>query len=349
MATPEDEQQSLLPRPLLDALVEDRILPIIGAGFSLNANLPPGRQMPTWEQLGNVLAPEVTYIGPRTDPLEVLSAYAAEHGRQALVARLRRALHEGFAEPGRVHTAFAQLPFDIVVTTNFDGLLEDAYREVHRPLRGLIREDQLASLVPRAAVAVVKAHGDYDNEPVLIATEEDYDEFLLRRPLLATYLANLLITRVALLIGYSFSDTDWRQLLAAVRTRLGRSRQTVYGIEVDASLVVVERFRRRGVTLLNVPSQGRTYEEVLLQLFAEMRAQVAAHALDDSIVREEGALEELRAATPDERRLCLFLLPESLLAYYREQVFPVLREASRAWTASTPRPRCATSCPTPSR
>jgi hypothetical protein len=327
MPTTSSNRATPLPRPLLDALLEDRVLPIIGAGFSLNGILPGDRRMLNWDQLGAALAAEVAYVGPRADPLEIISAYAAEHGRQSLVARLRRALNDGAVEPGEVHTAFAQLPFDIVVTTNFDGLLEDAYRAVHRPLRTLIREDQLASLVPRSAVAVVKAHGDYDNEPVLIATEQDYDEFLLRRPLLATYLANLLITRVALLIGYSLSDSDWRQLLAAVRTRLGRSQQTVYAIEVDAGPAVVERFRRRGVTLIDVRSEGRPYGQVLLQLFEDMRAHLAAHTLDDSIVRDEGALEELRAASRDERRLCLFLVPESLLAFYREHIFPLVREA----------------------
>jgi hypothetical protein len=312
----------------LDALVEDRVLPIVGAGFSMNADLPAGLTMPLWSDLGEELKDEVQFLSPDADPIEVISAYSAEHGRQALVARLRRALHDGDARPGEAHHAFARLPFDIVVTTNFDSLLEDAYRDVGRSVRSLIREDQLASRVPRSAVSLVKAHGDYDNEPVLVATEEDYDAFLLARPLLATYLANLLITRVALLVGYSLSDTDWRQLLASVRSRLGRSQQVVYAIAVDASPVAVERFRRRGVTVIALPSDGKGRGEVLTQIFLDMRAHIAAHALDRGTIRDEGALEELRVANRDERRLVLFLVPERLLAFYRELVFPVLRAVS---------------------
>jgi SIR2-like domain len=316
-----------LPRPLLDALVEDRVVPLIGAGFSRNGDIAAGRTMPTWDELGELLEAEVSYLPPRADPIEVISAYVAEHGRQALVARLRRALNDGFVSPGLSHRAFAELPFDVVVTTNFDPLLEDAYRELRRPMRVLVREDQLASLVPRSAVSVVKAHGDYDNEPVLIATERDYDEFLLRRPLLATYLANLLITRVVLLIGYSLTDSNWRQLLAAIRTRLGDSRQTVYAIEIDADPAIVERFRRRGVRVINISSDGRSYAEVLSEAFQVMRNHIARHTLDNSIIRDERALEELRGVSPEDRRLCLFLIPERLLAYYRQQVFPLFRDA----------------------
>jgi SIR2-like protein len=317
----------LLPRPLLEALVESRVLPLIGAGFSLNAKLPPGKEMPTWDGLGDMLSGEVRHLPPRSDPLEVISAYAAEHGRQALIARLRKALNDGEAQPGHAHLALALLPFDIVVTTNFDTLLEDSYARARRPVDTVIREDQLALQRSSAAITLVKAHGDLNNEPVLIATEEDYDEFLLRRPLLATYLANLLITRVGLLIGYSFSDRDWRELLAAVRSRLGRGSQTIYALTVDADPALAARFRRRGVKLIDLPTEGRSYEATLCRAFDEMRAHIARHTLDNSTVRDEGALEELRTTAPEERRLCLFLVPERRLAFYREQVFPLLRQS----------------------
>ena len=40
----------------------------------------------------------------------------------------------------------------------------------------------------------------------LIVTEADYDGFLAKYPLLATYLSNQLITKSAILIGYSLDD-----------------------------------------------------------------------------------------------------------------------------------------------
>ena len=304
------------------------MLPLLGAGFSLNAELPKGLRMPTWQALGKELAPEVRYLPPDGDALEVISAYKEEHGRQALIARLRKALHVGVAKPGAAHMKLARLPFDVVATTNFDPLLEEAYGIAQRPIHLVVREDQLALRYPRAAITLVKAHGDLDNEPALVATEEDYDEFLLRRPLLATYLANHLITRVGLLIGYSLSDHNWRALLAGVRSRLGRGSQMIYVLTVDADPLETERFRRRGVKLIDVRAEGRSYQQALCDTFDEMRDHIAEHTLDNSTFRDEGALEELRTTEPGERRLCLFMVPEERLAFYRQQVFPLLRQAA---------------------
>jgi hypothetical protein len=36
------------PKPLLDDLVAGRWLPVLGAGMSMNATLPPGAKMPLW-------------------------------------------------------------------------------------------------------------------------------------------------------------------------------------------------------------------------------------------------------------------------------------------------------------
>jgi hypothetical protein len=226
-----------------------------------------------------------------------------------------------------VHEAFAELPFDVVATTNFDMLLEEAYARVGRPQHLIVREDQFALQYPQTAVSVVKAHGDLNNEPVLVATEEDYDEFLLKRPLLTTFMANLLITRVGLLIGYSFSDRHWRELLVAVRSRLGRGKQSVYALAVDSDVMTSERFRRRGVQLIDIPSEGMADQDCLLHTFEQMREHIAEHGLDRSTIKDEAALEELRTGSRLDSRLCLFLLPERRVAFYREQVFPALRRS----------------------
>ena len=47
------------PQPLLQDLLEGRWLPIVGAGFSLNAIVPEGERMPLWDELGRELASEM--------------------------------------------------------------------------------------------------------------------------------------------------------------------------------------------------------------------------------------------------------------------------------------------------
>ena len=101
------------------------------------------------------------------------------------------------AKPGTTHRAFCALQFDIVCTTNFDFLLERQYELTPRSCTPLIDEDQLSINWHGSSIALLKLHGDLNHPKRLIITEEDYGKFLERYPVIATYLANLLITRTA--------------------------------------------------------------------------------------------------------------------------------------------------------
>jgi hypothetical protein len=68
------------PKPLLDDLVNGRWLPVIGAGMSLNASMPPHAKMPLWGELSKLFADELKNYSP-TSVLDAISAYEHEFGR----------------------------------------------------------------------------------------------------------------------------------------------------------------------------------------------------------------------------------------------------------------------------
>ncbi len=128
------------------------------------------------------------------------------------------------SQPSEAHRAFCSVPFDIVCTTNFDFLLERQYSAVARGCRPVVDENQLSigsrSPNPKEPiVTLLKLHGDVNHPNRLIITEADYDGFLTTYPLLATYLANLLIMRTAVFVGYSLDDPDFRQIWHVVSER----------------------------------------------------------------------------------------------------------------------------------
>ena len=196
------------PLPFLDDIINGRCLPFIGAGFSLNAKFPVGKKMLDWDGLGkNVAAvlPNYQY----TTAVEALSAYSHEFSRVKLVEMLSSALFITEIQPAKTHEAFCRLPFERVVTTNFDFLLEQGYSQISKYCNPIISEDQLAVGDSRAGVRLLKLHGDLHHPNRLIVTEEDYDSFLTSFPLIATHLSSLLIDHTALFIGYSLDDPDF--------------------------------------------------------------------------------------------------------------------------------------------
>jgi hypothetical protein len=264
------------PKPLLVDLCEGQVLPFVGSGFSLNAIVPPGRKMPLFGDIAdclNELMPD--YVGQ--GPQDVVSEFAARFGRAQLVEEMYKMLLIGVAKPGPAHLAFARLPFDIVATTNFDQLLEDAYEDVGRFPQVVMFEDQLpVKDTADDPVQLLKVHGDINFPDRIIFTEKDYDTFIARYPLFVTYLASLLITRTALFIGYSVSDYDFRQIWEIIGDRLGPLRRLAYAIEVNASQSTIDRFHRRGVEVVNLKVPPPVdIGAVLTETFRQLRVFLA--------------------------------------------------------------------------
>lgn len=313
------------PRPLLDDLVAGRWLPIVGAGFSRNAVVAGTKQVPLWADLGSALSGELGEYAS-SGALDAISAYEHEFGRPKLIERLSETLLIGESRPGAAHQAFCTIPFDLVCTTNFDFLLERQYEAVPRNCTPIVDEEQLSINVKDSGVALLKLHGDLRHPNRLVATETDYDRFLDRYPMLATYLANLLITRTAVLVGYSLDDPDFRQVWQIVGERLGRSRRMAYSIAVGARPTDISRFERRGVKVVNLPLGKVKYGEVLAEAFLELRDYWRAALIPSSQVKEEQSLRELALPPDAQSRLCFFAVPLSLLSFYRDRVFPIARE-----------------------
>lgn len=260
---------------------------------------------------------------PYGSPIDATSAYAHEYGRARLVERLGELLHVHDARPSDVHQAFCAIAFDVVATTNFDFLLETQYEASRRYCRPVIEEDHLSVNTRDAGTLLLKFHGDLHHPGRLVATEEDYDAFLDRYPLLATFISNLLITRTAVLIGYSLDDPDLRQLWQVIGSRLGRARRPAYTILVDAPSTEVARFARRGVKAINLPGARSRYGQVLAEALDALREHQQANVLKASHVTEDEPLAELSLPKDSQTRLAFFAIPLAVSPFDREHVFPI--------------------------
>jgi len=281
--------------------------------------------MPLWSDLGATLGAELRDHSP-LDPLNAISAYEHEFKRPKLVERLSELLLVNEAQPGKAHRAFCSIPFGLVCTTNFDFLLEREYERLGRPCTPLVNEDQLSINVEDMGAKLFKIHADLHHPSRMVLTEDDYDRFLHTYPLLATFFAYLLITKTAVLIGYSLDDPDLRQVWRVVADRLGSSRRAAYAIGVGVKPMVVSRYQRRGIQVINLPGSTSAYPEVLAAAFTELGEFWRRHPIAANQVKEERSLRELSLPPGASRRLCYFSVPMSSLSFYREHVFPVARE-----------------------
>lgn len=288
---------SRLPGGLRRALFAGQWLPLIGAGVSATASTDDNRRPPPWGALGKALARDVPGLGS-AGPIDAVSAFAELYGRAALVERLTDLLLVDDVEPSSVHSAFAQLPFDMVITTNVDFLLETAYAQQLRPCVPLLGESQLSISRRPEATYLLKFHGDLRHPDDLVMTEADYDGFLRRRPLLATYLSWWLLTREPVLLGYSLDDADLREVLTLLRERLGKLTRAGWAVlPRDPGGEGAAKFARRGFKPIVLDDDDAAdRERVLTTFFRELREAWELKVLPQVSARTDAATAELRRA-----------------------------------------------------
>lgn len=306
------------PKPFLDDLVAGQVLPVIGAGLSKNA-VPP---LPVFSEVAKELAKQIPgYV--YMDAIDAVSAYEFEYSRLKMVEGVARLLNRGDVKPGPAMEAFAQLPFELVVTTNWEHLLERAYAAVGREAVPLVEETQLSSCVIQDGVSLLKIHGDFNNPARIIATEEDYDGFATNYPVCATYLAYLLIVKTPLFIGYSLSDYDFRFVYRFVEKKLYGFRRPAYTVQVSAGSDDLIRYRRRGLIVINLPGDPNNYRQILTDAFCQLKKYWQRQLMKIAVYTG--------AELPPERdisgMLCLIAADPHRIGFYRQEAYPVLTEA----------------------
>jgi SIR2-like domain len=243
---------------ILDRLRQGKVIPFFGAGASVTGRGPNDTWveaspfLPSGAELSQLLARQVQFSAVSNHPEEAadllkVSAYFEESsGRDVLREELHSVLARDCA-PGPLHRLAASIEgLRLLVTTNYDTLIERAFDAVKRPYDLVIypkdSDDTAASIMhwPAGAAApltlspddlqidlekttvIFKMHGSiddrsgtptYDN---FVITEDDYIEFLARMTSGTAVPKNFLRHfrgRSFLFLGYSLSDWNMRIVL----------------------------------------------------------------------------------------------------------------------------------------
>ena len=173
----------IIPKPLLDDFIRNRVVPFVGAGFSKNAMIPDGLSMPDWNELGELAAENINDYEYDRNPIDALSYYETLYSRTKLIEFLMRVLHVGIIRPGETYKAFCDLFTGTICTTNFDFLLEEAMSLLQRPVSTIVTEDRLTVNTPDEN-RILKLHGDFNHPDKMVITEHDYDMYLAYCPYL---------------------------------------------------------------------------------------------------------------------------------------------------------------------
>jgi hypothetical protein len=232
-----------------------KVVPFLGAGASF-VGRPPGAVwaadqtafLPSGRELSNLLAGETMVPAEsqidRDDLAKVSSYYADVNGRRVLRERLREVLANDYPS-GELHHFLAALPeHQVIVVTNYDTLVEQAFRAAGKPYDLVVHpadrkdianavlwwrhgETEPVPIAPNEldidlarTTTIYKMHGTVDRDTGtwdnFVITEEDYVEFLSRmtaNTAVPSLFYEYFRERSFLFLGYSRSDWNLRVIL----------------------------------------------------------------------------------------------------------------------------------------
>jgi hypothetical protein len=224
---------------------EKRCVAFLGAGVNVSSiehqyeGLPLGAEI-AQQLIGRLGIENAQFNEPLYLP-RIAFLYEQLKDRSELIAAVESLLADLEREPSPVLKLIAELPFRLIVTTNYDRLIERALEETGRDFRVIVQpslqdtnmetfKHDLATLVETyQGVILYKMHGSFpypvDQDqtapsatPILI-TEEDYIYVLASQERgFPNELASLISGNTLIFLGYSLEDWDFRAILKNLPT-----------------------------------------------------------------------------------------------------------------------------------
>lgn len=199
--------------------------------FFVGAGLSMGSDFPSWKGLIEELigeAKKITYIGDEkileyetivNESSKFL--FLAEDLKLELGTKYNEYMENRFAisshTPSTNHELLVQINTSLVITINYDNLIEKAFNNVYKDYPNSFTYSQskeAANNFWKGKFFILKAHGDAKQDvDSIILSQKDYRRVLYREPGYRSLLQSIFTTKSIVFLGVSFDDPEFNQLL----------------------------------------------------------------------------------------------------------------------------------------
>ena len=274
-----------------DELRQGQVIPFLGSGASLGGRGVDAKwekdvaaYLPTAGELAHHLARKTEF--PADEPLDlakVAQYYDVVGGRDELHEELHEIFNRDYTL-NTLHTFLAEVPAPLlIVTTNYDDLIERAFRAKGRECHVIIHttdpamgyqlfwwppgESQPQDVIPNKLdidlereTAIYKIHGAVDrHEPArdqYVITEDDYIDFLTRmtkNKAIPAIFSQPFKSRHFLFLGYGLRDWNLRVVLNRIEKDLRRPKSVKsWAIQQGPSPLEQRFWQERNVEVYNM-------------------------------------------------------------------------------------------------
>lgn len=226
---------------IAESVKEGKCILFLGSGVHYHSeeyNYPKEQRPLLGKELSQQLAGQCEFSTHFPDESKdnlqrVAMCYEIANSREQLIEEVKKAVQVKKA-PSPALQALAKLPFPLIVTTNYDNLLEKALLANGKDPKVVVYDQEGKQPVSNPAPTldepvVFKIHGDFNNSESIVITDEDYIQFVLRMsgkgdvyPVPESFLYHFQIWPT-LFVGYSLLDYNLRLLFKTLRWKVDKA------------------------------------------------------------------------------------------------------------------------------
>ena len=218
-----------------EELDSQRLVIFVGAGCSISAGLP------SWKELIDDILRKYSIKTKETHLIRLATRLERELSPLKFREEISKRLRLKPETATHLHDELVSLDVNLFVTTNYDHLLDDAFKKYGHSPRIVYKDEDLPSIDPTQKT-IVKLHGDIDSPSSLVITSTDYARYKTRHRGFVDWLRGTLSRYSILFLGTSFDDPRV--------------------VEVDDDVVnLFDSFRRSPFIVLKAPAPSSENED----------------------------------------------------------------------------------------
>lgn len=236
---------------IISANNDNRLAIFIGAGFSKHSETT-SIKLPDWNDLIFDLKKELELDNnAEHDYLKIAQLYYLAFGEHTYYKKLK-AFFPDYIKPSQAHKLIFELNPHIIITTNWDTILEKAVEENAYIYDTICSDTDLvkSSLQKK----LIKMHGDFKNHNIIFK-EDDFINYQHDFPLIENYIKSILSTHTVLFFGYSYNDINLKQIMKWLQNH-SKVRPPMYLTTFKENTTQIKYLENHGITTLLMEKLG---------------------------------------------------------------------------------------------
>jgi hypothetical protein len=150
--------------------------------------------------------------------------------------------------------AIAKLDVQTIFTTNYDKLLETAFRraaEIDPPV--IIYPTQL-NYIDHDETRIVKIHGDIDHPASIVLTRKDYAQYASKHGEFVNMLQSSINGYTMLFVGFGLRDPNLQRIYDDARNFFESTNREAYALMTGTNAYERDIWRNAGLRIIHMPS-----------------------------------------------------------------------------------------------